>query len=215
MSEHNRKLAQRQLATHFDQTDVVMNGPRLKLPNPLPMPGTPMTFGCVARLETRWKGHDALLECLADPKWMDRAWHLNLYGSGPDEEHVRRLIDHYQLNDRVTMRGYVRDMQEVWRECHIKVLASHGEGTPLAVLEAMMCGRATITTDAGGNHEILRDGKTGFIADAATPRSFGNALERAWDCQDEWQGMGELAHADAKKLADADPAGQLLNLVIR
>lgn len=214
VSEHNHQLAQRQLATHFDQADVVMNGPRLNLPQPLPMPEPPMIFGCVARLETRWKGHDALLECLAEPKWKDRDWHLNLYGSGPDEEYVRRLIDHYQLNDRVTMRGYVRNMQEVWQECHIKVLASHGEGTPLAVLEAMMCGRATITTDAGGNHEILRDGETGFIADAATPRSFGAVLERAWGGKNEWQRMGSLAHVDAKRLAGADPAGQLLKLVI-
>lgn len=213
VSAHNLNLAQRQLASKFENASVVMNGPRLNLESPLPMPEFPVTFGCVARLETRWKGHDVLLECLSQSKWADRDWRLNIYGSGPDEAYIRRLINHFGLQDKVQMRGYVRDMKEVWRECHAKVLASHGEGTPLAVLEAMMCGRTVITTDAGGNHEILSQGKTGFIADAATPRSFGTTLEIAWNQQQEWDQMGSNAHQDAKRLAGDDPAGSLLQLV--
>ncbi len=214
VSEHNKTLAQRQLATRFERASVVMNGPRLDLTAPIPMPDEPITFGCVARLETRWKGHDVLLECLAQPQWHTRDWRLNIYGSGPDENYIQRLIKHYNLTDQVTMCGYVRDMRDVWKQCHAKVLASHGEGTPLAVLEAMMCGRPTITTDAGGNHEILKHGETGFISDAVTPRSFGATLELAWQRKEEWTTMGHTAHVSAQKLALADPARTLLQLVI-
>ena len=214
VSEHNCDLAQRQLATKLKDAHVVMNGPRLDLTEPLPFPNSPpWTLGCVARMEIRWKGHDVLLDCLAKEEWRDREWQLNLYGTGPDEEHVRGLIKHYNLESKVTMCGYVRDIKKIWSECHVKVLASHGEGTPLAVLEAMMCGRPTITTDVGGNLEILEDETTGFIADVASPICFGRALERAWEQRERWVEMGRQAHRAAKILAEADPAGSVLSIV--
>lgn len=213
VSQHNRKLAERQLATRFHKADVVMNGPRLNLSEPVPMPSGPMTFGCVARLETRWKGHDVLLECLSQAAWRARDWRLNIYGSGPDEQYLQRLIRHYDLADRVQLRGYVREMTQVWQECHAKLLASHGEGTPLAILEAMMCGRTVITTDVGGNREILEHGVSGFIADAATPRCFGAMLETAWLQRHRWNEMGGSAFRAAQQLANADPAKALMKLI--
>lgn len=214
VSQHNRDLTERQLAIDLPNSSVVFNPFRLQLSAPLSWPNEQTaTMGCVARFETRWKGHDVLLECLAQPHWQSRDWKLNLYGSGPDENYVQRLIQHYGLQGRVQLRGYIRDMQQVWSECHIKVLASHGEGTPLAVLEAMMCGRPVITTDVGGNREVLTDGLTGFIADAATPRSFGSVLDTAWQRRDDWATMGHAAHASAVSLANADPAGALLQLM--
>lgn len=214
VSEHNRDLARRQLASQLPNAVVVMNGPRLRMDSPLPFAAGPLTLGCVARLETRWKGHDVLLECMASDRVREAGLRLNIYGSGPDEDYVRRLIQHYDLSGTVTMKGYVRDMQQVWAECHAMALASHGEGTPLAVLEAMMCGRITITTDVGGNLEVLDDGVTGFVADAATPRSFLSTLNRAIQRKADWQTMGAAAHKAAVDLANADPAGRLLSLVL-
>lgn len=215
VSQHNRDLLRRQLAMEFGRHQVIYNPIRLIAEAPLAHPQGKTTFGCVARLETRWKGQDVLLECLSQQQWHYRDWKLNFYGTGPDEIYIRRLIKHYDLADRVTMCGYVRDMQKVWSGCHVKVLASHGEGTPLAVLEAMMCGRTVITTDAGGNHEVLVDGQTGFIADAATPRAFGQTLESAWQQRGHWSAMGAAAHQDAKLLSEDDPAGRLLDMAIK
>lgn len=214
VSEHNRRLAERQLATTFKDSSIVMNGPRLIREAALPWPDEPVTFGCVARLESRWKGQDVLLHCLSDLNWKQREWILNIYGSGPDEVYIRRLVRHYELDNRVKLKGYVRDMESVWRECHAMVLASFGEGTPLAVLEAMMCGRPTITTDVGGNLEILDDGKTGYIASCATPRSFGSTLERAWQDHEHWQTMGLNANKAARQLANEQPEKKLLDLVV-
>ncbi len=214
VSQHNRDLTERQLAIDLTNSSVVFNPFRLKLSDALSWPvERPLTMGCVARFETRWKGHDVLLDCLAQPQWQSRDWKLNLYGSGPDEQYIEDLIKHYGLERRVHMRGYVRDMQQVWSECHIKVLASHGEGTPLAVLEAMMCGRPVITTDVGGNREVLTDGETGFVAEAATPRSFGAIFETAWQRRNEWSVMGQAAHVAAVRLSKADPAQTLLRIL--
>lgn len=215
VSKHNRYLAERQLGFYFNNVQTIINGSRLILKNPLPLPtDNTVQLACVARLETLWKGQDVLLEVLSESQWSDRSWHLNLYGTGQDENYIKQLIDHYNLAERVTFHGYVRDIESVWRQNHLMVLASRGEGTPLAVLEAMMCGRPTVTTDAGGNREILNNYETGWIAEAATPYSFSRALESAWEHREYWPKIGQAAHQAAKQISEANPAQQLLDYLL-
>lgn len=212
VSQHNHQLAQRQLAQPIENAQVIVNGPRFNLDAPLSWPqDETIQFGCVARLETRWKGQDVLLDVLSQPQWCDRNWHLNLYGDGPDADYIQQLIDHYHLTHRVICHGYVKDIQAVWQHNHLMVLASRGEGTPLAVLEAMMCGRPAVVTDVGGNPEILAHHKTGWIADAATPASFSHTLDIAWHSQAAWADMGQQAHRMAQTLASSHPSRKLLS----
>ena len=212
VSEHNRHLAERQLAYRFKNAKVIVNAARLSLDAPLPWPQQTdeVQFACVARLETHWKGHDVLLAVLAQPHWHDRCWHLNLYGTGPDLDYIQQLISYYDLGDRVTLRGYASDILSVWQQNHLMVLPSRGEGTPLAVLEAMMCARPTVTTDVGGNREILEHGRTGWIADVATVHSFDAVLDDAWKQRSNWQQIGKAAHQAALLRSQEAPDQQLL-----
>ena len=213
VSKHNKQLAERQLAYRFKNAQVIANAPRVQLGEPLRWPAEDVfQFACVARMETQWKGQDVLLEVLSGEEWRDRSWHLNLYGTGPDDTYINQLIDYYQLANRVTCRGYISNIQSVWAKNHLMVLASRGEGMPLAVLEAMICGRPTVTTDVGGNREILETGKTGFIAEVATPASFGRAMEQAWDARKRWTQMGESAYAEVAE-SSLKPPQELLTYV--
>lgn len=215
VSAHNQRLARRQLALSSLNSEVIYNPIRITQTNPAEFPRGELTFGMVARMETRWKGQDLLLECLASGEWPVRKWSLKFFGAGPDKDFVRQSIQHFGLTDRVEICGYVRDVKDVWGSCHIKVLPSYGEGTPLAVLEAMMCGRPVVTTDVGGNCEILKDGTSGFIADAATVCSFSRALERAWAARDDWKSMGRAAHEAAVRLVDRSPFEALLAVIVK
>ena len=215
VSQHNKALAERQLAYHFPESKVIVNSSRFQVEDSPQWSNTnKVNFGCVARMETLWKGQDVLLEVLSKPAWLARQWHLNLYGEGCDRKYIDNLISNYNLEQRVTCHGYVRDIKTAWQDNHLMVLPSRGEGTPLAVLEAMMCGRPTVTTDVGGNREILEDGATGFIADTATPYSFGKALERAWQQQERWQEMGFEARKKAQILTKSNPSQQLLDYLL-
>lgn len=210
VSEDNRRVLERQLSMPFSSAKVIVNGPRLKLEQALAWPDGPVAFAQVARLETEWKGHDILLETLAGNEWRERDWSLSIFGSGPEEQYIRDLVALYRLEKKVSFAGYVRDMQEVYAAHHLLLLPSRGEGTPLAALEAMMCGRPVVATDVGGNAEIIDDGLSGFIAEAPTANSFGRALERAWKQRNDWQLIGARAHDRAVQLAEADPPGRLL-----
>ncbi len=213
VSRHNLELLKRQLAWDPRHAVVIANASRLVLKEPCPWPEGPVRLAHVARLETTWKGQDLLLECLAGEAWKEREWSLTLFGSGPDEDYIRRLIRYFKLQDRVRMGGYVRDMTEVYREHHALVLPSRGEGMPLAALEAMMCGRPVIATDVGGNAELIADDHTGFIAEAPTPHSFHRALGRAWEKLPEWKAMGEAAHLAAKQRSGTNPPARLLDFL--
>jgi glycosyltransferase involved in cell wall biosynthesis len=72
-----------------------------------------------------------------------------------------------------------------------------------------------VVTDVGGNAEWIKDGQTGFVAEAPTTRSFGMALERAWLEQANWQEMGIRARNDAFAKFDESAGKTLLNVVMQ
>jgi glycosyltransferase involved in cell wall biosynthesis len=78
----------------------------------------------------------------------------------------------------------------------------------------MLCGRPVVATDVGAVSEWIEDGQTGFIAEASTAKSFGAALNRAWQSQSQWKQMGIQAHKDATEKLDYSPGQSLLKLVL-
>jgi glycosyltransferase involved in cell wall biosynthesis len=219
VSKHNLRLLEYQIGAKLPNAAVVWNPHSVATDLIPPWPGSDRVwrFACVARLEPGSKGHDILFEVLSQERWRERAVELNLYGAGPWERGLRELAAQFGLT-RVNFHGHVTDVQDIWRENHLLVLASRLEGMPLALVEAMWCARPAVVTDVGGNGEICVDGETGFVARAATPSLFDDALERAWQRRDDWKGVGEAARARVEKIIAKDPVrafcDQLLEGVI-
>ncbi len=170
-------------------------------------------MACVARLEIRDKGQDLLLEALADPVWKERDFRLDFYGSGPDREILEDLISFYGLGDKVRIAGFESDIRKIWKEHALLVLPSISEGTPISLIEAQLCGRASLVTNVDGNPEWVEEGRTGFLAEAPTVHHLRLALERAWENRHLWREMGEAAREACLAKRDADPAGTLLRLL--
>lgn len=214
VSEHNRRLTERQLALALEQSAVVQNPVNLPDTSIVPWPtGDTVRFACVGRLHAATKGQDILLAALSSATWQAREWKLDLFGTGPDQEYFAELVMHYQLGARVVFRGHVASVRDVWADHHLLVLPSRAEGTPLALVEAMLCGRPAVVTDVGGNAEWLLDGQTGYLAAATQAVSVAAALERAWLEQPRWRAMGDHAHAHASLMRDANPGRTLLDYV--
>lgn len=212
VSNHNLRLARRQFADPLDHAEVILNPCRQMLSEPLIYPplDKSIVFACVARFDVLWKAQDLLLEVLNMPAWSNRDWKLRFFGLGPDLDYVKRYATFLGFMQNVEFCGYVRDLKDIWTDSHLLILPSRGEGTPLAVLEAMICGRPVLTTNVGGNSEVLRDGHDGFISSCATIECLSETLERAWDNQLRWQSMGLSAHHRAKQLYASDPSHKLL-----
>ncbi len=214
VSEANRRAVERQLAVALPRACVLCNPVNLDRLEAVAWPeGPEVGLATVARLEAVAKGQDVLLEVLSQPAWKSRAWRLRLYGEGRDGAYLRSLADHFGLSGRVDFRGQVADVRSIWAENQLLVLPSRSEGTPLALVEAMICGRPAVVTDAGGNVEWVDEPDTGFVAAAATVRSLGAALERAWQAQGQWPEIGTRARARALRQYDPSPERTLLNLI--
>ncbi len=176
-----------------------------------PAPGWPdegkgWRMACVARLDPAPKGHVLLLQILARPEWRDRRVEVNLFGTGPCELTLRRMAEMLQVKN-VHFRGHVNYIRAIWEQNHMLVLPSRYEGLPLALVEAMWCGRPAVVTDVAGNAELCVDGQTGFVAASATLSSFADSLQRAWDARAEWSRLGDAARAHAESRIPKDPIG--------
>ncbi len=145
--------------------------------------------------------------------WKTRSWHLNIYGSGADENYLKKLCDEDNLADRVSFHGQVNDIRALWQKNHILLMPSRMEGMPLAIVEAMLCGRPCVVTNVGGISEWIEENRSGFIAESITPDSFEKALERAWQRKDQWKEMGKYAHERARHLYDPNPGKTLFDLI--
>lgn len=56
----------------------------------------------------------------------------------------------------------------------------------------MAVGLPIVTTDVGGNPEIVRDGETGRLVKSGSPEQLANAMREMLDEPDIWRVMGEL-----------------------
>jgi glycosyltransferase involved in cell wall biosynthesis len=208
VSHANLKLAELQLGQNLSNAEVVWNpfniGRDVAPPWPTLGKGGELQLACVGRLHPASKGQDILFEALAAPIWANRNWHLNLYGEGPMRDILQRLLQRLGLSDRVTFRGHVA-VQEIWNRNHALIMPSRYEGLPLAMIEAMLCGRPVVTTDISSNAEIVEDGVTGFLADAPNVPSFSKVLGRFWDRRSELEAMGGVAAKRIREIIPEDP----------
>ena len=215
VSAQNRDLLLQQLTGHVPETRVVRNISRLSLDAPLPYPSLDdgIRLACVARFDTHWKGHDILLASLANISPLQYPWTLRFYGKGPDEDYVRKLVAYYHLESRVQFCGWVPSVEDQWRDNHLLVMASRGEGLPLTAMEALMCGRPCVLTPVGGNAEVITHGVNGFLADGANELCFTRTLLEAFSQQDRWSQMGKTAHAGARLFNQVQPGPETLRFM--
>ena len=112
-----------------------------------------------ARL-VRGKGVDDLIQVLPG---LDGA-RLRVLGDGPDADRLKRLVHDAGLRSRVDFPGWTDDVPGGMRGAAVAVFPSRlGEGSPVAVLEAMSAGIPVVATNVGGTRELVEDGVTGWL----------------------------------------------------
>jgi|CXWL01.1.fsa_nt_gi glycosyltransferase involved in cell wall biosynthesis len=205
VSQANLQSTQRHLAIKLPNGFVVNNPANLISIDCVSYPqDTPtLKFVIVSRLDARQKGHDILFEALSKPQWKTRNWSLTLAGSGIHHQYLMELVRLNGIEDKVLFAGQVNDIRLLWKEHHLLLLPSRYEGTPLALIEAMLCGRTAVATDVAGNTEWI-DSDIGFIAEAPSVRYIEKALERMWTQKDQLEEMGKKCHIKASTLFNPD-----------
>jgi glycosyltransferase involved in cell wall biosynthesis len=134
------------------------------------------TIGWVGRIEPR-----ADLLTLIHAFWRVRQHlpdaRLRLVGPVADGEYeagCRELVRRLGLTAAVEFTGPVPRTANTYATAQVVARSSVCEGMPYAVVEAMMTGRATVSTDVGGVAELVGD--TGLLVPPGEPAPLAGAL---------------------------------------
>jgi glycosyltransferase involved in cell wall biosynthesis len=85
---------------------------------------------------------------------------------------------------------------------------------PLALVEAMLCGRFGIVSNVSGNKEVFEDNISGFLAEAPKAEYFDAAMERAWIRKSDWETIGQLAKNKIQSLVPENPEIELYKMIV-
>jgi glycosyltransferase involved in cell wall biosynthesis len=208
VSEANRLLTKKQFVKEPLHAEVVRNPFNVGYDTPFawPAPSDVWKLAFVGRLEPQSKGCDILLDIMDSPKWRSRNVLISFYGEGYNARSLRSYAQLLKLTN-VRFCGHVDNIEKVWMEHHMLLLPARHEGVPMVVVEAMLCGRACITTNVGACGEFIHDNVTGFLSEAATVTHFDQAMERAWSVREHWREIGERAGAAIRAAVPPDPVG--------
>jgi len=175
-----------------------------------PAPEGTVRVGLVATF-SRWKGHAAFLRAIAQ---LPRSCGIRAYvvgnavydtaGSQHTMADLQALAGQLGVGDRVGFTGFVPAAEEVLRALDIVIHASTiPEPFGLVIAEAMACGRALVTSGAGGAGELVREGEDALIHRPGDAIDLASAIERLAANPALRSRLGRAARATAVRRFDA------------
>ncbi|MEL6843722.1 MAG: glycosyltransferase, partial [Bacteroidota bacterium] len=120
-------------------------------------------IGMSARLSHE-KGIDRAIEGIKLLREQGVEAELYVFGEGPLRPELESLIEGYGLQASVKLRGFVDDVAAALNECSIFLFTPrYGEGTSLALIEAMLLELPCVVMDSPAMSEVVVDGVTGYL----------------------------------------------------
>lgn len=140
------------------------------------------------------KGHAILIEAAAHLPQV----HLMFAGRTNDQEcfyHLKNLAETLQISHRVHFLGDVSNVPEFLAQMDIVAMPTtgRGEGCPVALLEAMACGKACVATNVPGSRGIIEDGISGLLVEPENADALAKAINRLIEEKDLREKMGKAA----------------------
>jgi glycosyltransferase involved in cell wall biosynthesis len=147
----------------------------IPLDHPWFRPGQPPVLLAVGRL-TGQKAFDVLIRAFALVR-KDRDLRLLILGEGEERPSLEALIKEHQLEQDVSLPGFVTNPYAYMKQAAAFILSSRWEGLPTVMVEAMALGTPIISTDCpSGPQEILMGGKFGRLVPVDDPFALATAI---------------------------------------
>ena len=145
----------------------------------------------VGRLDTS-KGYDELLTAFAVVARRSSGALLAVAGDGPRRASLQERVRQDDLRGRVVLLGNRSDVRELLAAADLYVSASHWEGLPLALLEAMAAGLPVVSTAVGDVPSAV-DQTCGVLVPPRAPAALTDALTALLDDPGRRQALGAAA----------------------
>jgi len=196
LSHHQKELCVR-MGISAKRIHVVPHFYVLNRPAPAPAPSPKGDILYLGRLSAE-KGVDLLLKAWNQVRSGGR--HLQICGTGPEEEGLRRMVPALKLKN-VHFRGFVTGdaLEEIWRQSAFVVIPSIVPETfGMVVVEAWARHRPCLAFRLGSPAEIIENDRDGKLVEPGSVQALGGAMQSMIDHAPM---VGAWGDAGAKKLS--------------
>jgi len=102
---------------------------------------------------------------------------VNVYGDGPFKVQLTERIVQYGLQKNFNFMGNKSNLNAIFSQYDYLLQPTHMECFSLSILESLAANVPVITTNVGGNTEVITDGVNGFIYEAKDISTLSNIIE--------------------------------------
>jgi len=114
-----------------------------------------------------WKGFDTLIELMPNLLKENPDFKLVIIGDGPERENLVNLSKKLGLTEKVFFDGRLSHQEALigLKTAGVFVLNTRYEGLSHVLIEALACETPVITTNVGGNPEVIKNYENGYLVD--------------------------------------------------
>ncbi len=138
------------------------------------------------------KKHHILINALSKSKNLDKI-KLLIVGEGEEKKFLESQVKKLNLESRVLFLGFREDVYNFLLISDCFLLASKSEGLSCSISEAMFSSLPIITTDVGGNFELVKDSKNGFLVKEGDVDGFRDKMDFLFSNKDLGRKFGEAS----------------------
>ena len=86
-----------------------------------------------------------------------------IWGDGELDSELNSMINNFNLDDKVFLKGYASDLKKTYARFNVFVLTSSHEGIPYVILKSMSAKVPVVSTEVGGINEIIINNSNGML----------------------------------------------------
>lgn len=102
---------------------------------------------------------------------------ITVYGEGPYEEQLFEKIQKFSLEKSFVFMGSKPNLNEIFSQYDYMLQPTHMECFSLSILESLAANVPVITTNVGGNIEVINSGENGYIFESKNIKALAVLLE--------------------------------------
>ena len=155
----------------------------------------------IGRLQKE-KGFDQLIRLWEKIHSACPDWKLHIYGDGPLRESLQMMINETAARYTITLKGVVKDIQEVIKDYSLLVMTSIYEGLPMVLLEAQSAGLPILAYSFPcGPKDVVESGVDGYVVLNGDEIVFVNMAELIMNNGDMRKKMGKRAYQNSSRFS--------------
>ncbi len=141
------------------------------------------------------KNHRIIMELIRD--LANPSVKYLICGIGPLEDEYKQLIKKWNMEDRIILLGYQKNLKSIYGISDLFVLPSLNEGLPVCLLMSIASKVVSVCSDIRGNHELVRDKR--YLFPPMDKAAIRKCMEYAMKHQEENRRIVENNYINLKR----------------